>query len=151
MSAHPSPTGYVVTSEARFANWFMRRWLDDISSCHSLMFSSHLFSGVKFNSMVFDAYSHLLIKVGKGRFRRSVQDRRPEEDRTEVGPRLVRPILWDRRSRFGPVDRPSVGLWTSLTAAFNLFAAGATYWGLTLLAAYYSLFLVFHMNGKGLS
>ena len=43
-----------------------------------------------------------------------VQDRRPEADWTEVGPRLVRPIFWDRRSRFGPIDRPSVGLWTSL-------------------------------------
>ena len=47
-------------------------------------------------------------------FRPSVQDRRPEADRTELGPRLVWPILWDRRSRFGPLDRPSVGLWTSL-------------------------------------
>ena len=44
----------------------------------------------------------------------SVQDRRLEEDRTEVGPRPVRPILWDRRSRFGLVDRPSVDLWPSL-------------------------------------
>ena len=44
----------------------------------------------------------------------SVQDRRPDPDRTEFGPRPVRSIFWDRRSRFGPVDRPSVGLWTSL-------------------------------------
>ena len=51
------------------------------------------------------------VKVG---FRPSVQDRRPAADRTEFGPRPVRSIFWDRRSRFGPVDRPSVGRWTSL-------------------------------------
>ena len=44
----------------------------------------------------------------------SVQDQRPDPDRTEFGPRPVRSIFWDRRSRFGPVDRPLVGLWTSL-------------------------------------
>ena len=52
--------------------------------------------------------------LGKVGFRPSVQDRRRDADRTEVGPRPVRPIFWDRRSRFGPVDRPSIGLWTSL-------------------------------------
>ena len=34
----------------------------------------------------------------------SVQDRRAEEDQTEIGPRAVRPILWDRLSRFGLVN-----------------------------------------------
>ena len=56
----------------------------------------------------------------KGEFRPSVQDRRPEADRSEFGPRPVRPIFWDRRSRFGPVDRPSVGLWTSLISRRSL-------------------------------
>ena len=41
------------------------------------------------------------MRVGKGGFRYSVQDRRPEEDRTEVGPRPVQLILCDQRSRFG--------------------------------------------------
>ena len=36
------------------------------------------------------------------------------EDRTETVPRPVRPILWDRPSRFGPVDRHPVGLCPSL-------------------------------------
>ena len=36
------------------------------------------------------------------------------EDRTETGPRPVWPILLDRRSRFGPVDRHPVGLCPSL-------------------------------------
>ena len=52
--------------------------------------------------------------ICSGGFRPSVQDRRPDADRTEVGPRPVRPIFWDRWSRFGLVDRPSVGLSTSL-------------------------------------
>ena len=34
----------------------------------------------------------------------SVQDRRADADRTEFGPRPVRSIFWDRRSRFGPID-----------------------------------------------
>ena len=54
------------------------------------------------------------VKVG---FCPSVQDQRPDADQTEFGPRPVRSIFWDRRSRFGPVDRPSVGLWTSLFEA----------------------------------
>ena len=50
----------------------------------------------------------------------SVQDRSAEMDRTETGPRPVPPILWDRRSRFGPVFGPSVGFCPSLlTAAFS--------------------------------
>ena len=44
----------------------------------------------------------------------SVQDRSTEMDRTETGPRLVTPILRDRRSRFGPVFGPSVGFCPSL-------------------------------------
>ena len=43
-----------------------------------------------------------------------VQDRRENEDQTEAGLRPVQPIFWDRRSRFGPVDQQSVGLWPSL-------------------------------------
>ena len=46
----------------------------------------------------------------------SVPDRRENQDRTEIGPRPVGPILWDRRSRFGPVDRQTVGLWPSLVS-----------------------------------
>ena len=49
----------------------------------------------------------------------SVQGRRAEEDRTELGPRPFRPILWDRRSRFSPVDRHSVGLCPSLCAPIS--------------------------------
>ena len=44
----------------------------------------------------------------------SVFDRRENEDRTEAGLRPVQPIFWDRRFRFGPVDRQSIGLWPSL-------------------------------------
>ena len=44
----------------------------------------------------------------------SVQDQRENEDRTKAGPRPVQPIFWDRRSRFGPIDRKKVGLWPSL-------------------------------------
>ena len=50
----------------------------------------------------------------------SVLDRRENEDRTEAGPRPVQPIFWDRRSRFGPVDRQSVGLWPSLHTMMNM-------------------------------
>ena len=46
----------------------------------------------------------ILPNLGKGGFCPSVQDRRPDADRTKVGPRPVRSIFWDRRSRFGPVD-----------------------------------------------
>ena len=49
----------------------------------------------------------------------SVSDRRENEDRTEAGPRPVQPIFWDRQSRFGPVDRQSVGLWPSLPLRIN--------------------------------
>ena len=59
----------------------------------------------------------ILPNLGKGGFCPLVQDRRPDADRTKVGPRPVRPIFWDRRSWFGPVDRPLVGLWTSLCAS----------------------------------
>ena len=53
----------------------------------------------------------------------SVQDRRAEEDRTETELRPVRPILWDRRSRLGPVDRHSVGLWPSLLTSLSLIVS----------------------------
>ena len=46
-----------------------------------------------------------------------VQDRRENEDRTEIELRPVWPILLDRQSRFDSVDRQSVGLWPSLIVA----------------------------------
>ena len=56
----------------------------------------------------------------KVRFFPLVQDQRPDADRTEFGPRPVRSIFWDRRSRFGLVDQPSFGRWTSLSKCQDL-------------------------------
>ena len=50
-----------------------------------------------------------------------VQDRRTHKDRTETGLKPVRPILWDRRSRFGLVFRHLVGLCPSLNVCNTVF------------------------------
>ena len=47
----------------------------------------------------------------------SVQERSTHKDQTKTGLRPVRPILWDQRSRLGPVFQHSVGLCPSLLAA----------------------------------
>ena len=62
----------------------------------------------------------------------SVQDRICQSDRTEWRPRPSKAHFMDRRSRFGPVDRRSVGLCgtlltrpRSLSHVFSLFLASS--------------------------
>ena len=54
------------------------------------------------------------MRIEEREYSNSVWDRSTHKDRIENEPRPVRPILQERRSRFGPVNRPSVGLCPSL-------------------------------------